>query len=471
MNRQSIKRLTKYVLLGYFIYIFLTAVVMFTSPFQTKTLATDIAPPWIDETEERVVFVEDRVEALKVRLDLMNHAEEKLDISYYSLQGGDSVELFLAQLIKTADRGVQVRFVVDGIAHNMRFNNRQIINTFTKHPNIELVFYEPLDLVRPWTWHNRLHDKVMIADESIALIGGRNIGDKYFAPEGYDGASNDYDLLLFNADGDATPIVDEMQIYFDYLWEHDYSVIKTDRQLSEFGERGADSMNDRLMGTHQDYLEMHPALFSSSIDWVERSHEIERGFYVHNSGDRFQKEPLVWRQMLSLVANAETEVVMQSPYIIPSHKMRKELAEQEFNFERGMMLTNGMASTPNVLAHSGYRNYRNKLADSSFDLYEYQDSDQSLHMKALVIDRQIAAVGSFNLDARSMNLNSESMVVLDSPSLAAEIMTTIDQKYMPDSIKVNGAEDGAHSIEDPPLLKRILVIIMQPLVRVIDFLL
>src|SRR5690625_2446290 len=132
MNRQSIKRLTKYVLLGYFIYIFLTAVVMFTSPFQTKTLATDIAPPWIDETEERVVFVEDRVEALKVRLDLMNHAEEKLDISYYSLQGGDSVDLFLAQLIKTADRGVQIRFMVDGIAHNMRFNNRQIINTFTK---------------------------------------------------------------------------------------------------------------------------------------------------------------------------------------------------------------------------------------------------------------------------------------------------------------------------------------------------
>src|SRR5690625_7754610 len=86
---------------------------------------------------------------------------------------------------------------------------------FTNQLNDELVLYEYIDLVRTMSRHNRLHDKVMIADESIALIGGRNIGDKYFAPEGYDGASNDYDLLLFNADGDATPIVDEMQIYFD----------------------------------------------------------------------------------------------------------------------------------------------------------------------------------------------------------------------------------------------------------------
>ena len=130
-----------------------------------------------------------------------------------------------------------------------------------------------------------------------------------------------------------------------------------------------------------------------------------------------------------------------------------------------------MASSPNVIAHSGYRNYRNQLANSTLDLYEYQDPDQSLHMKSIVIDEQIAAVGSFNFDSRSMELNTESMVILDSPSLANEILETIEQKYLPSSILVDHAEGTDELLENVSIVKQVVVFILRPLTRMLDFLL
>src|SRR5699024_4430459 len=217
---------------------------------------------------EKVMLVEDRSEALKVRLDIMDHAEETLDISYYSMQGGDSVDLFYAHILKAADRGVKVRFLLDGLAHNMRFANRSVIGLFSQHPNIELSFYEPLDLIRPWTWNNRLHDKFIIADQMAALIGGRNIGDKYFAPDDYQGLTNDRDLLLFNQDQLDAPIIKQMKTYFDHLWEHDFVKRQTDRKLTSNGEKRAERTRDNLMEIYRTHKQVHPDFFNNSIDWA-----------------------------------------------------------------------------------------------------------------------------------------------------------------------------------------------------------
>lgn len=467
----TLKSLTEYILLGYFIYILLTGVILFSFSPQTGSLASDLINPWIKETTEKAVLIEDRAEALKVRLDLMNEAEETLDIAYYSMQGGETVDLFYAHILQAADRGVKVRFLADGLFHNMRFGHRDVIRLFTEHPNIELSFYEPLDLIRPWTWHNRLHDKFMIADQSTALMGGRNIGDKYFAPDQYQGVSNDRDLLLLGQSQNETPIIGQMQTYFDFLWSHDYTEQQTDRRLNAVEKKRAQRIKTKIMATYQDYFDTNQDFFTESIDWEERSHEINGGFIAHNSVERLFKEPQVWRQLLELFAEAEEQVVIQSPYIIPSRLMREDMKQFELDLNQGLILTNGLAATPNIIAHSGYRNHREGLAQTYFDLYEYQDDNQSLHMKSIVIDQQVTIVGSFNLDPRSVYLNTESMLIIDSPTLSQEIIATIEEEYLPESLLIEETDHVREMNKYVSVLKKMLVLILRPLTRLVEFLL
>ena len=64
-------------------------------------------------------------------------------------------------------------------------------------PISNTVFITPVDLLRPWEWNALLHDKFILADDRMLLLGGRNIGDEYFAPPGYEGLSHMTGMFLF----------------------------------------------------------------------------------------------------------------------------------------------------------------------------------------------------------------------------------------------------------------------------------
>ena len=100
---------------------------------------------------------------------------------YYSIAKGESTDLIMAALFKAADRGVYTRVLLDGIANGLRGNRRGVLYALASHPNIEVKYYEPFQLFKPWAWQNRMHDKIMIVDGQLGIIGGRNIGDKYLA--------------------------------------------------------------------------------------------------------------------------------------------------------------------------------------------------------------------------------------------------------------------------------------------------
>ncbi|MFC0470849.1 phospholipase D-like domain-containing protein [Halalkalibacter kiskunsagensis] len=77
-----------------------------------------------------------------------------------------------------------------------------------------------------------------------------------------------------------------------------------------------------------------------------------------------------------------------------------------------VMLTNSLAATPNVTAYSGFMHHREKDASSNVDLYEFQGLTEFLHTKINMINRRISVRGSFNLDARSSYLSTESVVII-----------------------------------------------------------
>ncbi|SDC58148.1 putative cardiolipin synthase [Pelagirhabdus alkalitolerans] len=467
----KLKSLTKRILLGYFFYVVITGVVMFwlLQPTEVKVGSTDDLS--FRETDEKVASIDERDDAFKVRLDLIEAAEESLVMSYYAMQGGYTVDLFYDAILEAAERGVDVRFMIDGIFHNMRFQDRHIEHIFNEHPNIELAYYERFSFLKPWSWHNRLHDKFMIADEKKALIGGRNIGDKYFADDGVMTVSNDRDLLIINPNNREPVIIRDMLNYFDYVYESDYVEVQSNSRLASINDRRAKRYKDDLKERTQQLKNEYNDFFEESIHWSDAARPVKRAEFVHNSIDRFYKQPHVLRRLLLQAEKANDSLMVQTPYLIPTRPLKEKVEAMNIDQLNKAVLTNSLSATSNIMAHSGYRNHRKKLKNSDVTLYEYQGPDSSLHMKTWLFDQDVAAVGSFNGDARSTYLNTESMLIIESPELVADIHDYNHASYLSNSLTVDNRGKNEVREDESPLSKKVMTWLIRPIARGIAYLL
>lgn len=447
------------------IYAFITGVLLLAKPrpisenYKAQSQKTDY---FSDVTgPDRGIIIDNPLDAGLARLKVISSAEEKLDISYFSIETGESPNLFFAALIDAADRGVEVNLLLDGMFHGLKGEFRSIIYTFILHPNMNLKFYEPFNPFKPWTLNNRMHDKYIIADDSIAIIGGRNIGDKYFAPDWYNkNITNDRDVILINTKPeDKESVLHQMSTYFDKIWNHKYSQ-SIDKHLGKIRNKKAmkksDALKEKLRLAREEYRE----ILEIPIDLMEISFPTNKISFIHNPIERFSKEPWCWYELTQLMKSAKRSIFIQSPYVIPSKGMIEGyINKEDVNDINISLLTNSMASTPNLPAFSGYLNHRKSLVDNDINVFEYQSKD-SLHTKAYVIDDDLLAIGSFNLDARSAYLSTESMVVIHSAEavekLEMGLMDYIDSSLLVTQNYDYLAKDGVEEAYTSPFKRGIL---------------
>src|SRR5699024_6237434 len=182
--------------------------------------------------------------------------------------------------------------------------------------------------------------------------------------------------------------------------------------------------------------ELNKDIFGESLDLVDISFPINKASFIHNPIGRFSKEPWCWYEITELLKSAERSIFIQSPYIIPHKQMIKGfLNKDEFDNIEITALTNSLCSTPNLPAYSGYIPYRKQLIDHVLNIYIYQ-STNSLHTKSFIIDDDLLAVGSFNIDSRSAYLNTESMLIIHSPQAVKEIGEGLEN-YFEESLLVS----------------------------------
>ena len=455
MDIKNIVDAIKYAFRFYIIYALIFSVVIFGfyKPKDSKYLDTHpVERFWGEEvSQDRVALVEDRYYSGLVRVNLIENAEETLDISYYTIHDGISTDIFLGSILEAADRGVKVRFILDGVFHHLEGNLKDVKYVFLDHPNIELKFYEPFNIIKPWTWNNRLHDKFIIADNQIAIMGGRNIGDKYFAQDDYNGSVvNDRDVVIVNTDTNnfSTSVISQMEDYFNYVWNHDFSKYPvkrlTQRQQSR-GEEKSKHLKDKLESTRN----TNPEVFNNSIDWLKESLPTKKVTLIHNPIERLNKEPWCWYEIINLAETAEKSIFIQSPYTIPTRGMLKYLDYDNISPDEINILTNSLAASPNFFASSGYMKHRKKIVDFGAKVYEFQGPG-SLHAKSYIYDSRITALGSFNFDSRSAYLSTETMVIIDSEDLAKDLEKEVgkqignslavgeDYSYIPDPLVDEG---------------------------------
>ena len=384
---------------------------------------------------DRVALVETPSDGLAARMQLLGEAQHTLDISYYGMPMGETTDQFLAGVLAAAERGVQVRILVDGASGGLTWFHPDYARALGAHPNIQLKIYNPPSPLAPWTYNGRLHDKYILADGRLLLLGGRNIGDRYFGAPSYEKPlSLDRDVLVYSTGWQpGQPDVpgsaaEQVRAYMDSIWDSHAA-----HQPFERDSAGAARVREKLLALADTLPQTVPQ------DWPALTLPAARITLLHNGGDPGPKAPAVAWQLGQLLLSGKESVLLQSPYIVPDGPMMDLLTALGRTVPDCTILTNSLSCSPNLPAFSCYRASRSRIREQIPSLMEYQGPD-ALHAKTYLIDGRLALIGSYNMDPRSSYIDTELLLAIDSPALAQVLQAELDG-YLSGSLQV-GPQGG-----------------------------
>jgi cardiolipin synthase C len=399
-------------------------------------------------------------DGLRWRLALVDSARQSIDIQYYLWFGDGTGTLLLQRVLAAADRGVRVRLLLDDI--NSLLQNAgtvmlrdELFAKIDSHPNVEMRLFNPWrnrnlvdrvgetvsDLER---LDHRMHNKAMIVDNRVTILGGRNMGDEYF------GFSEDFNFHDLDVMGFG-PVARQASKVFDLYWNSRW-VMRV--AALGYGFKPADSGAVRESMDRE--LAMNPSLArfatppaSWRADFATVSERLVTGTSVvlsdvpDDSGIRQDLAEALYRTG----ASAQHELLIVNAYIIPDERFVSGLRELKARGVTTRILTNSLASHDVPAVNSHYKPWRRKLREASSGLYELRHDAQiqalvvdsppiragfvGLHSKAMVVDRRTVFIGSMNFDPRSATLNSEMGVFIESPALAQELAARVQRDMAP----------------------------------------
>lgn len=400
---------------------------------------------------EYVALVEDPHESARLRLELIRRATSSIEISYHTFSEGVYSSMFVSEILKAADRGVRVDFINDGIIGGLAFQSRGVAKVLNSHENINIYFYEPFSLV-PYSWNNRLHDKYLLVDGVYLLTGGRNISDKTFMPDGFEKkVVYDRDILIIGEKGKG--VLGELESYIEALLSSRYSHPMKERR--KYGEE-----IERLIEEGEEVQRLHPEL-SGPIGQLA-FFETESIDLIANPIGRGSKKSIIWNELLAMFEDEEDLIILQSPYVVLYPFQLEQFESLEAELE---ILTNSTKSTPNIPAYPHYLAKRYMLEDFS-TIYEYA-GEGSVHTKSFIIGDDISVIGSFNLDPRSLYLDTETVYVIRSREFNSHLRSVMEQwKELSNVRGVEGSEkreEGRVLVAFKYAFLRLLSIILFPL--------
>jgi len=407
-------------------------------------------------------------EALASLIALADHAERTLDIQYYIIHQDESARTLLHHVRLAADRGVRVRVLVDDL--NTAGEDRRFMH-LGAHANVEVRVFNPFPGGRFAMWtrfvasasdipriNHRMHNKLLVADNALAITGGRNIGDEYFT---LDQHYNFIDLDVVAAGA----IVPQLSASFDAFWNSKYAYpiasvasSMTDATGAEpppiepraesaaaaspaaaAGSAATTVPGDNDAGSGANWLARGLAAGDVPLSWVPATVLADRPAKIASDTSP-DEEVTIANDIATLMRSAKQELIVISPYFVPGAdgvELMRELVAHGVHIR---ILTNSLAATDSPLVNTGYSRYRVPLLKLGIELSEvrpklgqkrprfhpFRSSNASLHAKALVIDQKTVFIGSLNMDARSARTNSELGLVIRSTDIARQVTNLLD---------------------------------------------
>ena len=418
-------------------------------------------------------------EAMAARVALARRAQKSLDVQYYLIAPDDSGRQFLRELRDAALRGVRVRLLIDDL-HVAPLDER--LMALAAHDNVEVRYFNPLP-VRASSFearlllslhqfdrvNRRMHNKLFIADNSVAVTGGRNVANEYFMRST---TANFIDMDVLS----VGPVVRGLSEVFDRYWNSELSypidalagvVPSPDEARASFADwvGGASVAEPEALLIEQVLAEPR-ALHFAPAQVVADDPAKATGEPAAAGGSALDSTLLTLR-------SAEREVLVVSPYFIPGERGMKLMQGAIDQGIKVSVMTNSLAATDEPLAYWGYMRYRSAMLRMGVALSElspvsnrkldmlgdFRSSQGALHAKVAVADKRWLMIGSMNMDGRSARSNTELGLVIDSAELAQEAMTLMNEHWANSHyrLRLSQAGDGVEWLApdgDGPALHR-----------------
>jgi putative cardiolipin synthase len=397
------------------------------------------------------------LESLVARAALADAADKTIDAQYYIYDSDEAGSILAEHLLEAADRGVRVRLLLDD--YNLGSDSELI--ALSVHPNIQVRVFNPM-IFRPrwgrfleYALHfrratRRMHNKLFIVDNEFTILGGRNVGNDYFNIRA-NSIFRDFDVLI------AGPTTAQASAAFDQYWNSTWSVPAV--ALSERPRTPADlaKLRRKLVARvknaqrfGEEYAEGHDRYVTDLADdgktliWAHGEIVADPPRKIANTSP--ETRPVAERLDQEL-SRAKMEILIEAAYFVPA---QTEIETFRRLHDRGVairLVTSALDTTDVSMVYCAYQKYRRDLVAAGVDLYEYKvyppqehrehkwyrlrPSYSALHSKVLVFDNQTTWIGSFNLDPRSHDLNTEVAVIVDSQELSAKLAESIDEDRLP----------------------------------------
>lgn len=415
-----------------------------------------------------MALLSDNLDAFTVRAAAARAAGRSLDLQYYIWNHDFTGNLLGYEVLRAADRGVRVRLLLDDMTAHGKDSHLAALDA---HPNIEVRLFNPSRsrvgvlgrasemLLRPVAMNRRMHNKAWIADGRVAVVGGRNVGDEYF-----DAAAEtnflDLDVALIG------PAVQQTSAIFDDFW-NSASVIPLaamtqaeEGALERLRAHGDAGYRSARAGAYVARLRSTPGLPAllggNALYWLD-----EVGVYSDPAAKGEGEGQARWlvHRLGKAMGEARRELRVISPYFVPGDEGTRWLVGKRAEGVDVGVLTNSLAANDVMAVHGGYAPYRIPLLEGGVTLYElmphgdqdsslFGSSGASLHTKAFAVDGEQGFIGSFNLDPRSVNLNTEMGILFRDRGAAAALLRSYDAKIAPDKSYRVLLRDGALRWED-----------------------
>ena len=423
------------------------------------------------EKKTGVYVLEDGDGSMVSRAWLSENAEQSIDIQYF-IFSADNVGLIAADyLVRAADRGVQVRILVDDI---MVEADEEKLLALDAHKNISIKIYNPktnigktlIDKMNNLKdgfrdCNQRMHNKTFTVDGKVVITGGRNIADEYFD---YDHEYNfrDRDVLLIGG------VVKNIQSSFNTFWSSPLSCevtklvdttqykIDTKNNFEALHQYACDSNN--FWPQVREKIKNIPMVFDElqsggKIQWIDSVVFVSDLPGKNDGTHGLEGGGNSTTALINLVKNAKKSILIQSPYLITTDLGKNLFKEAVARGVEVKIMTNSMASTDNLEAFSGYQRDRAELLATGVRIFEYKPDAKvrynimtgalqkkmdytpvfGLHAKSMVIDGEVTVVGTFNLDPRSANLNTECVTIIYSKEITKGVFDGMQEELKPEN--------------------------------------
>jgi len=366
--------------------------------------------PGAAAASSRVRLVTTAAEATHAHDALISGAQESIDADYFIVGADPFTYSELALLRDASRRGVHVRLLADAYWNRVP----RSVQAALVADGVEIRGFHPWRPTRPGWIARRLHDKLLVVDAQTLLAGGRNIEAPYFG-RGEQVGRRDYVDCDVEIHGEAAG---EARAYFDRLWtsrhveapHFDISArrLAKGRALLDEAALSPDARLPPRVGLGADML------------------EVESVRFVHDTMPSKRLHGGTNDAILAVIDGARESLVIESPYVVPSRRMRRALGDAVDRGVKVRILTNSLASTDNLWAQAGYVGHRDELVGGGIELWERR-GPECLHAKAIVVDAATVVVASYNLHPRSEDLDRELALVVEDDELALRLREVMDE--------------------------------------------